>query len=146
METAIGNLGEEIRQDHDPYANIAQRGLLHAQTNSLLAMMPNVLIPVDKSSTLPRGSKDLGGGYVLLRACQPIAVNLSGQEAAAIMPVVLWDAKGWPNREKWPRAVRRWARLRLPNGQILRSRWMESRSLRELRRTTVCKVRRLGFK
>lgn len=140
METAIGNLGEEIRQDRDPYANIAQRGLLRAQTNSLLAMMPDILIPGDKSMTLPRGSKDLGGGYVLLRACQPTAVDISDREATAIM--VLWDAKGWPNRDRWPRAVRRWARLRLPNGQILRSWWMESRSLRELRRTTVCKVRR----
>ena len=66
MEMAIGNLGEEIHQDHDPYANITQRGLLPMQTNSLLAMMPDVLIPGDKSMTLPCGSKDLGGGYVLL--------------------------------------------------------------------------------
>jgi hypothetical protein len=140
METAIGNLGEEIRQDRDPYANIAQRGLLRAQTNSLLAMMPDILIQGDKPGTLPRGSKDLGSGYVLLRACQPTAVDISDREATAIM--VLWDAKGWPNCDRWPCAVRRWARLRLPNGQIVRSRWMESRSLRELRRTTVAKVRK----
>ena len=132
----------EIRQDHDPYANIAQRGLLHAQTNSLIAMMPDILNQGDKSMILPRGSKDLGGGYVLLRACQPTAVNISDREATAIM--VLWDAKGWPNCDRWPCAVRRWACLRLPNGQILCSRWMESKSLRELRRTTVCKVRRFN--
>jgi hypothetical protein len=79
--------------------------------------MPDILIPGDKPGTLPWGSKDLGGGYVLLRACQPTAVDISDREATAIM--VLWDAKGWPNCDRWPRAVRRWARLRLPNGQIL---------------------------
>ena len=76
METTIGNLGEEICQDHNPYANIIQRGLLHAQTNSPLAIMLDVLIPGDKFMTLPHGSKDLGGGYVLLQVCQPTAMHI----------------------------------------------------------------------
>jgi hypothetical protein len=124
METAIGNLGEEIRQDKDPYANISQRGLLHAQINSLVAMMPDVLLLEDKSGAMPRGGRDLGDGYVLLRACQPTAINILEPGATVIMK--LWDAKGWPNRDRWPPAVWRWAHLQLPNGQIARSYWMES--------------------
>jgi hypothetical protein len=104
METAIGNLGEEIRQDKDPYANIAQRGLLRTQINALVAMMPGVLLSEDRSGAIPRGSRDLGDGYMLLRACQPTAIDISEPEATAIMK--LWDAKGWPNRDRWPRAVR----------------------------------------
>ena len=38
------------------------------------------------------------------------------------------------------RAVKRWGRLRLPNGQLVRSMWAESRSQRRLRRTTIVKV------
>lgn len=138
METAIGNLGNEIRQDKDPYANIAQRGVLRAQINSIVAMMPHVLLSERDATRIPRGARDLGEGYVLLRACQPTAIDVSGPEADAIM--TLWEAKGWPNKDRWPRAVRRWARLRLPNGQLARSRWNELRSLRNLRRTAVVKV------
>jgi hypothetical protein len=103
METAIGNLGDEIHQDKDPYANISQQGLLHAQINLLVAMMPDVLLSEDKSGAIPHGSRDLGDGYVLLKACQPTAIDISEPEATAIMK--LWDAKGWPNRDHWPRAV-----------------------------------------
>jgi hypothetical protein len=37
LETAIGNLGREIHQDHNMFANLAQHVVLHAQTNSLQA-------------------------------------------------------------------------------------------------------------
>jgi hypothetical protein len=87
-------------------------------------MLPDALLSEDRSGTMPRGSRDLGDGYVLLRACQPTAINILEPEATTIMK--LWDAKGWPNRDHWPRAVRRWARLQLPNRQIARSYWMES--------------------
>ena len=42
METAIGNLGKEIRQDKDPYRNLEERGVLRAQINSLMAMYPEL--------------------------------------------------------------------------------------------------------
>ena len=56
-------------------------------------MMPDVLLSEDKSGAIPRGGRDLGDGYVLLRACQPTAIDISEPEATAIMK--LWDAKGW---------------------------------------------------
>jgi hypothetical protein len=83
IETAIGNLGEEIRQDRDPYANIAQRGVLRAQLNSIFAMFPN--LDLDNNDSFPRGAKDLGQGYVLLRMCQTVAKPVTDAEATAIL-------------------------------------------------------------
>jgi hypothetical protein len=137
IETAIGNLGEEIRQDWDPYANIAQRGVLRAQLNSIQAMFPHVDIGKDNSN-LPRGVKDLGEGYALLRACQNAPEPVTEAEANAILKY--WEAKGWPNMNSWPRAVKRWARLQLPNGQRARSNWYESHSTRPLRKATCVRV------
>ncbi|KAF8264362.1 hypothetical protein EI94DRAFT_1441586, partial [Lactarius quietus] len=42
LETAIGNLGQEIRQDHDLYANLMQRAILRAQINALKARYPRI--------------------------------------------------------------------------------------------------------
>ena len=136
IETAIGNLGDEIRQDRDPYANVAQRGVLRAQLNSILAMFPRLDLDTDRS--FPRGAKDLGHGYALLRMCQKTPKPVTEHEANAILRH--WEENGWPNRDAWPRALKRWSRLRLPNGQIARSRWYESHSTRPLRKTTCVKV------
>jgi hypothetical protein len=136
IETAIGNLGEEIRQDRDPYANIAQRGVLRAQLNSIVAMFPD--LELGNADTFPRGAKDLGQGYALLRACQNTAEPVTEVEANVILRY--WENKGWPNRDAWPCAVKRWSRLQLPTGQKVRSVWYESQSTRPLRKTTCVKV------
>ena len=141
IETAIGSLGEEIRQDRDPYANIAQRGVLRAQLNSILAMFPH--LNLDKDDSIPRGAKDLGQGYVLLRTCQKTAKPATEAETNAILKY--WEEMGWPNRDTWHRAVKRWSRLQLPNGQKARSRWYESQSTRPLRKTMCIEVCYLPF-
>ncbi len=72
MERTIGNLGQEIRQPSNPFANLSQRGLLRCQVNALTAMLPGPLAAgttnPDRGWQLPRGAIDLGNGYVLLRA------------------------------------------------------------------------------
>jgi len=83
--TAIGNLGVEIHQDHDPYANIAQRGILHAQLNLILAMFPNLKLRKDLEDSFPQGAKDLGHGYALLCACQKTAKPVKEAEANVIL-------------------------------------------------------------
>ncbi len=98
IETAIGNLGEEIHQDRDPYANIAQRGVLCAQLNLILAMFPD--LNLGNQTSLPRGAKDLGQGYALLHTCQGTAKPVTVAEATAIMRY--WEEKGWPNVDVWP--------------------------------------------
>ena len=35
LERTIGNLGEEIKQPSNPFANLSQRGIWHAQVNAL---------------------------------------------------------------------------------------------------------------
>jgi hypothetical protein len=40
MERTIGNLGEEIKQPSNPYANLSQHGIHHSQVNALKAMIP----------------------------------------------------------------------------------------------------------
>jgi hypothetical protein len=114
IETAIGNLGDEIRQDKDPYTNIALCRVLHVQLNSICAMLPH--IKLKKDDGLPLGAKDLGNGYALLRACEDTAKPVTKREAHVIMDY--WANKEWPNQGSWPRAVKRWAQLHLPNGQI----------------------------
>jgi hypothetical protein len=90
------------------------------------------------TNSLPCGAKDLGDGYALLHACQNAAEPVSDTEAIAILKY--WEEKGWLNLDVWPRAVKRWSRLQLPNGQRARSRWYESHSTRPLRKTTCVKV------
>jgi hypothetical protein len=42
VERTIGNLGEEIKQHSNLFANLAQRALRRSQTNALKAMVPDL--------------------------------------------------------------------------------------------------------
>ncbi|KAM6489697.1 hypothetical protein JOM56_014868 [Amanita muscaria] len=133
MESAIGSLGDEIRQAQDPYANISQRGILRAQFNAINSMMPT--LSLKDEDRLPAHSMDLGDGYVLMTACDKVLRSVSENEAVAIFK--LWETNRWPNLHHWTKEVKRWARLRIPNGQVARS---LHRSRKKLRRTTIVKV------
>ena len=121
MERTIGNLGEEIKQPSKPYANLSQRGVRRCQVNALKAMIPDLEGDTNK---LPRGAVDLGNGYVLLRARDKTASELSGEMETAVW-AYFRDAVGDLAIDTHLR-VTRWSRLRLPNGQIARSNWKES--------------------
>ncbi|KIJ58220.1 hypothetical protein HYDPIDRAFT_178099 [Hydnomerulius pinastri MD-312] len=114
MERTIGNLGQEIRQPSNPYANLSQEGVRRCQVNALLAAMPELDNP---PKGLPEGAVDLGDGYALLR-------KRDRRFAFPVRPHIqsIQDFLG-PRREI-PR-IKRWARLKLPNGQIARSAWRE---------------------
>jgi hypothetical protein len=81
MERTIGNLGQEIKQDSNPYANLSQRACRRAQVNALKALIPDLEPDHDK---LPRGSEDLGAGYVLLRAKDEYNQFICGEQGNAI--------------------------------------------------------------
>ena len=129
MERTIGNLGEEIKQPSKPYANLSQRGVRRSQVNALKAMIPELEQDMKK---LPRGAIDLGNGYVLLRARDETAQELSGDKETAIrtyFQTVLGDLEIDTHLR-----VTRWSRLRLPNGQIARSAWKENlKAIKHLR-------------
>jgi hypothetical protein len=121
MERTIGNLGEEIRSHVHPYANLSQRGLQRCQINALKAMFPDLEESEDK---IPRGAKDLGNGYVLLRAREETAKYIEDAECRALK-LYLQDTCNIHIPQNWSPKISRWARLRLPNGQVARSAWKE---------------------
>lgn len=129
MERAIGDLGREIRQPSNPYGNLSQRALRRCEANALKHMIPSLDAGSDEY-VLPRRAYDLGDGYVLLRAAEKVSQPVTSEEANAIRTFFLGtDLSNYPDVEAtWLDApcVARWARLRLPNGQIARSAWKET--------------------
>ncbi|KAA1466965.1 hypothetical protein DENSPDRAFT_766810, partial [Dentipellis sp. KUC8613] len=121
MERLIGDLGQEIRQPSNPFANLSQQGVLRAQVNALKSMIPEL---ERDSSKFPRGSLDLGDGFVLLRAMDTMARPISPCQLPALQHYL--QSIGFQTTQNFAPAVVRWARLRLPNGQVARSAWKES--------------------
>ena len=121
MERTIGNLVEEIRSHLHPYANLLQRGLERCQINALKAMFPDLEEP---ENPIPRGAKDLGNGFVLLRARDGTARHITDAECQ-VLKCYLRDTRGIDTPQDWSPKISRWARLRLPNGQVARSAWKE---------------------
>jgi hypothetical protein len=119
LERTIGNLGQEVKQPSNPYANISHRGLLRAQTNALGAMYPS--LGLGQESKLPRYSESIGDGYVLLRARDRRPQSLSATEMEPIARY--FEHFG----EIAPSKITRWARLLLPTGQVARSAWKEGK-------------------
>lgn len=113
MERTVGNLGQEIRQPSNPYANLSREGVRRCQVNALKAMIPELDVP---PRGIPSTAIDLGSGYVLLRKRDYRAVHPSRAETIAIEAYLGLEAH----------KIHRWARLRLPNGQIVRTAWRET--------------------
>jgi hypothetical protein len=121
MERTIGSLGREIRQPSNPYANLSQRGLLRSQINTLVALIPDL---EPSPPIIPRGARDIGDGYVLLRARDNFYYHINASEKVAFAGY-LKDINDIDIDEDWSPVLTRWARLRLPNGQVARSAWKE---------------------
>jgi hypothetical protein len=119
MERTIGNITEEIKQPSKPYANLAQRAVRRNQVNALKAMIP----ALDPQENEPRGSEEVADGYTLLRARDENMQKIGGPNGAAIRHYMQQELEDV--RDNWTPRVRRWARLRLPTGQIARSAWKE---------------------
>ena len=138
MERTIGNLGEEIQQPSNPFANLSQRGLLRCQVNALIAMAP-VLKPYQ--CDLPRGAVELGENYVLLRAKDRYSRYMKETELVAFKLYLRNQFESLSLQEDWSPKITRWARLRLPSGQIARSRWKEGlKSINKIRISRNVKV------
>ncbi len=150
MERTIGNLGQEIRQPSNPFANLSQRGLLRCQVNALTAMLPGPLAAgttnPDRGWQLPRGAIDLGNGYVLLRAQDNRLRPMQAAEAEALRTYFRQQHIDISiTAPDWCPSIARWARLRLPNGQIARSKWKEGmKALDKIRIARNVKVSRFG--
>lgn len=64
LERTIGNLGEEIKQHSNPFANLSQHGIQRTRVNALKAMIPDLDINGTTKESSPLGCKDVGQGYV----------------------------------------------------------------------------------
>ena len=118
MERSIGDLGQEIKQPSNPFANLAQRAVLRGQINSLQAACSSLRTqPLEYVP--PRAAENLGGGFYLLRALDKFK-KIGGKEGIALAEY--WS-KTHPTEyaDEGVPTITRWARVRLPNGQIARS-------------------------
>src|ERR1700692_250951 len=121
MERALGDVGSEISLPSNPFANLSQRAVLRCQVNALKAILPELDEP---KNLLPRGTLDLHGGYVLLRARDPSPSHMTDSAVVALRSY--YEGQGQPLTDSGTSyRVIRWARLRIPTGQIARSAWKE---------------------
>lgn len=129
MERTIGNLTEELRQHSNPYANLSQRAIRRAHINVLKALIPDI-DPDDSKPILPQWSKDIGDGYGLLKAQDRSRYKTHDYEAPAIREYIESQCADSPVLGMFHMDdsihISRWARLRIPNGQVARSRWRTS--------------------
>lgn len=125
MEQFIGDIGGEIRLHSNPYSNLSQCNVHHAQVNALKAMFPEL----ENEKGPPRASHSIGNGYRLLAAHNGIQHRLHDCELVAFVKLLEQEGERVPAR--WTTKVERWAQLQLPNGQIARSAWKEGRKALE---------------
>lgn len=139
LERTIGDLGQQIKQPSNPYANLSQQIVLQTQTNVLKSLIPELDVNATDRYAVPRGGINLGDGYALLRAADNIARPIDPRESQALHDYLA--LKGIATEEPITKVVR-WARLRLPNRDIVRSRWKEgSRPQDKIRRARIVNVR-----
>lgn len=120
---------EELRQHSNPYANLSQRAIRRAHINVLKALIPDI-DPDDSKPILPQWSKDIGDGYGLLKAQDRSRYKTHDYEAPAIREYIESQCADSPVLGMFHMDdsihISRWARLRIPNGQVARSRWRTS--------------------
>ena len=117
MERTIGNLGQEIRQPSNPYANLAQEGVRRCRVNSLLAAMPE--LKISSHQRHPDTAVNLGDGFTLLLKRDRYFILPTPPEAEALQRCL-------PEHAPPVGSIKRWARLRLKNDQTARSTWRET--------------------
>jgi len=113
MERTIGDLGQEIRQPSNPFANLAQHALQWLQVNALKSIYPE--LDLKSRFQLPKGAMDIRGGYIMLRPRDKIPAEIPGRPAEVLSQAI--------NTSR----IRRWGQAHLPNGQVARSLWSERR-------------------
>ncbi|KAF8149993.1 hypothetical protein B0H34DRAFT_757239 [Crassisporium funariophilum] len=137
MERTIGNLGEEIRQPSNPFKNLAARGVRRARINALLTMMPEL----QEMPKFPKNFQDLGNGYNLIGPVDNYARHMSPSEETAIR--TYYESQNAAIGEGGL-TVTKWAVIRLPNQQLVRTLWKEKRRALEKLRTSRNIMARLG--
>ena len=115
MERMIGVFGSLIKQPSNPFANLSEQAKKVAEVNAIIAVWPSL----ERVKKDPRGSVDIGSGYIRLGPKDDKPYYLSTAEKDALS---FYSGEGFIPRG----SVYRWARLQIPNGQVARSYWKEA--------------------
>ena len=127
----MGRVDEKNWMDHNnsnPFANLSQRGIRHACVNALVAIIPDLEGNQNSGGDLPCGSKDIEDRFVLLHARDKHLECLRECKVDALNKFLSTSNTGRV-------AVCRWARLRIPTGQVCYSAWKELQRPLEKRQT-----------
>ena len=126
MECVIGYLGSLLRQPSNPFRNLAAQTRHVATTNALVAMW----LELENRKDAPRGSQDLGDGYLLLGPKDTKLHRLSPSEKRGIN--IFFSGHPDDNQQD---SIYRWGRLKLPSEQTARSQWKEIQRCSNMART-----------
>ena len=137
MERVIGYLGSLLRQPSNPFRNLAAQTKHVANTNTLVAMWPEF----EKMKGDPSGSMDLSNGYLLLGPKDTMLYCVSPVEQT-VLDGFFSSQPGTDNINQ--QAIYRWGRLRVPTGQIARSRWKELERCSDMAQTD-CNIKVCDF-
>ena len=107
MEHTIGDLGQEIQQPSNPFANLAWCALRCLQVNALKSIYPD--LDPKAGSHLPKSLMDLGNGYIMLWPRDKYPAQIP-EPAADILSQVANLLK-----------IRQWGRVCLPDSQVAQS-------------------------
>ncbi|RDX40597.1 hypothetical protein OH76DRAFT_1459464 [Lentinus brumalis] len=130
MERMIGQFGGELKQPSNPYANLSQRAARRMKINTAQGMMPSLDRAEQRALGIPRGAEPIGDNYIFLQALERSRSSVRPAEARAFFDYFARTDPGvveGANRWTYSMALRRWARIRLPNGQVARCAWKENR-------------------
>ena len=96
MERMIGHLGSLIKQPSNPFTNLAEQAKKVVEINALVAIYPGF----EKKKKDPRGSIDLGDGFLLLgpKDQKPYDFSLAEQTALDNFYLGLSNAESVPRR------------------------------------------------
>jgi len=73
LEQTIRNLEEEIKQPSNPFANLSQCRIRHAQVNTLKALISDLAPDRNDANHLPHGARDLRDNFILLCAQEKVS-------------------------------------------------------------------------
>ena len=118
MECIIRVFGSLLQQPSNLFSNLREQAKKVAEINAMVAMWPEIEFQTGE----PRGSLDLGQGYILLFPKDTTPYFLSPVEQAAISEFYA----NLPTPENIQKiSIYRWGRLQIPTRQVTHSRWKE---------------------